>query len=302
MKYSKVPLSCDKHIELLKSRGLIIDDEERAAKYLGNVGYYRLTGYMYHLQSKDEKQLFLTETCFDDILNLYQFDKKLRTIIMEYMERIEVAVKAKLTNHFSLSYGFFWYTNESLYVDKALYASLIAKITESFVDPQEHYLRAFKFKYEDPMPPANMALETLTLGNTARLFKALANGVEKQDIAKEFNVISTTLTSWLVYLTNVRNLCAHHSRLWNKRVTADRPFIPTRKEYKFHGELTDDFNTSMYGIISIINRLLLSFNQENRFTVKIETLIEEHKIDTALMGFPSNWKEAAPWHNEVQKE
>lgn len=299
MKYSKVPLSCEDHIELLKSRALIIDSDERAAKYLGTVGYYRLTGYMYHLQTRDDKHTFIAKTSFDDILNLYQFDKKLRAIIMEYMERIEVAVKAKLTNHFSLTHGFFWYTNEALYIDKGLHASLIAEITDSFLDPQEHYLRAFK--YDDTMPPSNMALETLTLGKIARLFKALANGQEKQEIAKEFNIVSTTLTSWLVYLTNVRNLCAHHSRLWNKRVTADRPFIPTRKEYKFHGELTHDFNTSMYGIISIINRLLLGFNQENRFIDKIESLIEAHKIDTSFMGFPANWKEAAPWHNEIQK-
>lgn len=302
MKYSKVPLNCEEQIQLLKNRGLVIDNEERAAKYLGTVGYYRLTGYMYHLQSRDENHKFLVETNFNDILNLYQFDKKLRAIIMEYMERIEVAVKAKLTNHYSLSHGFFWYTDESLYVDKEIYANLINEIAEKFVDPQEHYLRAFKFKYEDTMPPSNMALETLTLGKTARLFKALANSAEKQEIAKEFNIVSSTLTSWLVYLTNVRNLCAHHSRLWNKRVTADRPFIPTRKEYKFHGVLTDDFNTSMYGIVSIINRLLRSFNPENKFTQRVEILIEEHKIDTSLMGFPANWKEGAPWYNEIEKD
>jgi abortive infection bacteriophage resistance protein len=299
MKYPKKALSTENHIQLLKERKLIITNEERAFKYLENVGYFRLTGYMYHLQTRDGNHIFLGEVTFNEIINLYQFDKKLRAIIIEYLERIEVALKAKMTNKFGLNYGFFWYTNEDLFGDKEFYSSLIQEITTSFVDPQEGFLKSFKFHYpEEPMPPSTMVLETLTLGKTARLFKALKNDVEKQEIANDFNTVSSTLTSWLVYLTNVRNVCAHHSRLWNKRITADRPLIPARKGYKFHGTMTEDFNTSMYGIISIMNRLLLSFNPENRFIKKIEDLIGEYNIQTAFMGFPADWKTDAHWYKE----
>lgn len=299
MKYPKQPLSTEEHIQLLKDRGLIITSDNRARKYLNNVGYFRLTGYMYHLQTRDGNHSFIGKVSFDDIINLYQFDKKLRAIIMEYMERIEVAVKAKLTNKYGLNHGFFWYTNDALYVDKAIHYSINSEIAETFVNPQEGFLKSFKFNYKDePSPPSNMALETLTLGKLSRLYKGLDNGVEKIEIASEFNCISSTLTSWLIYLTNVRNVCAHHSRLWNKKITADRPFIPSRKDYKFNGTMTEDFNTTMYGIISIINRLLLSFNPENRFIEKIESLIEEYSIETKLMGFPENWKNEAHWYKE----
>lgn len=299
MKYPKSPLSTEQHIQLLKDRGLVITDDERASKYLNNVGYFRLTGYMYHLQTRDGKHSFTTKVSFDDIINLYQFDKKLRAIVMEYMERIEVAVKAKLTNKYSLNHGFFWYTNDALFADKGIYHSINSEIAETFTNPQEGFLKSFKFNYKDEVsPPSNMALETLTLGKLSRLYKGLNNDVEKGEIASEFNCASVILTSWLIYLTNVRNVCAHHSRLWNKKITADRPTIPAREKFKFNGTMTDDFNTTMYGIISIINRLLLSFNTENHFIEKIETLIEEYSIETIFMGFPEDWKTDAHWRKE----
>jgi abortive infection bacteriophage resistance protein len=86
-----------------------------------------------------------------------------------------------------------------------------------------------------------MALETLTMGKLTRLYKALKNDTEKMQIASDFNLPSSILTSWIIYLTNVRNICAHHARLWNKRVTADQPLIPSREKYKFKGEITSNF-------------------------------------------------------------
>lgn len=215
------------------------------------------------------------------------------------MERIEVAMRAKLTNYFSLHHGFFWLRNKDLFADLGIYQNIIQEITETFVDPQESYLKSFKRKYtSEPFPPSNMALETLTMGKIARIYKGLKNDEEKMQIARDFNLPSNILTSWIIYLTNVRNICAHHARFWNKRVTADQPLIPSREKYKFKGEVTPDFHVTMYGIISIINRLLSSFNPKNSFTAKIEVIIEEHHIDTSLMGFPDNWKEVAVWRNE----
>lgn len=299
MKYPKRPYSSQEHIALLEERGLKIPSQERAERYLDNVGYFRLTGYMFHLQTTDGNHKFFSEASFDDIINLYQFDKKLRAIVIEYMERIEIAVKAKLTNKYSLRDGFFWYTKKELYADANIYMTVNEKIAKAFAQPQEGFLKAYKFKYpSEPSPPSNMALETLTLGNLSRLYKGLDNNEIKIEIATEFGLASSTLTSWLIYLTNVRNICAHHSRLWNKKITADRPSIPNRKNYKFNGTMTNDFNTTMYGVISIMNRLLLSFNPDNRFILKIEKLIAEYAIDTFFMGFPANWKTDAHWHKE----
>ena len=297
MKYSKTPLNSVQHIELLKSRGLTIVDEERARKYLNNVGYFRLTGYMYHLQSKDGSHNFYDNVTFNDIILYYQFDKKLRTLVIEYLERIEVALRARLINKFSISHGFYWYTNYALYDDKDVFNIINDEIKERFDEPQERFLKSFKMKYSSEMlPPANMAMEILTLGKLSRLYKGLSNKDEKIEIADEFGLPSTILSSWFIYLTNVRNICAHHSRLWNRKITADRPIIPQRKKFKFNGDLPDDFNSTLYGIASMIDRLLKNINPSNTFITKLIQLIDQYPtINTALMGFPEGWRRSPAW-------
>lgn len=298
-RYSKTPYTCEQHIELLKERGLIIANEERAKKYLESIGYYRLTGYMFHLQNKSNDNKFLPDTNFDRIIELYKFDKALRSIVLEYIERIEVCVRSKISNKYSLEHGFFWYLDEQLYADNNIYETIKSEIASSYEDPKEIFLRAFKRNYDDDFPPSNMALEILTFGKLSRLYSGLDNNDIKREIAKEFNLVSEYLSSWLIYINNVRNICAHHSRLWNKKVTVDRPSIPKKEKYKFNGSIPniDEFNTTLYGIISIINRLLKSFNPENNFTNKITSLIKEFNIQVELMGFPKDWETNATWHN-----
>jgi abortive infection bacteriophage resistance protein len=297
VKYTKPPFSCEQHIELLQSRGLIIDNAERAKKYIANVGYFRLTGYMYHLQSNDGNHNFLKGATFNDIILHYQFDKKLRALLMDYLERIEVALRARLTDTFSNSHGFYWYTDSAHFENLDVFDQINQEIADHFEDPQERFLKSFKLRYtSELLPPSNMALEILSLGKLSRLYRALSNKTEKMSIAKDFGLPSNVLSSWFVYLTNVRNICAHHSRLWNRKITADRPIIPTRKDYKFNGELPEDFNTTVYGIVSLISRLLDKINTGNRFIEKLTNLVDEYpSIRTASMGFPSTWKESPAW-------
>ncbi len=103
MKYDKLPFSIDQHIELLQARGLEISDIDRAKKYLCNIGYFHLTGYMYPVQAKDGSHTFHEGITFGEIIDHYQFDKKLRVLIFDYLERIEVTLRAKLVDKYSLS-------------------------------------------------------------------------------------------------------------------------------------------------------------------------------------------------------
>jgi len=297
--YRKQPQSSAALIELLKSRNLLIPDEGRATRYLESIGYYRLSGYMYPLQIPDRSHRFVEGTSFDDVVNAYKFDKRLRAIVMEYMERIEVALRAKLTNYYSSAYGFFWYANESLFTDKTTCAAILREITEDFAQPKELFLKTYKRNYSaEPLPPSQMALETLSLGKLARLYKALAADELKIQIATEFGLAASSLETWIVWLTNVRNVCAHHARLWNRIMSAERPHMPSRKAFKFAVAMPEDANTTMYGAVALMHRLLKSFNPANSFASKVETLIQEYRIDATLMGFPANWEKTAVWHFE----
>jgi abortive infection bacteriophage resistance protein len=297
LRYTKTPFTVDQHIELLKTRGLVIEDYDRAKRYISNIGYFRLSGYMYHLQSTDGNHSFKEGTTFNDIILHYQFDKKLRAILLEYLERIEIALRARITDKFSNSVDFYWYTDKSLFDDMAIYNSINAEIIEHYKAPQERFLKAFKNKYtSESLPPSNMALEILTLGKLSRLFRGLKNKNEKVQIAEDFGLPSTVLSSWLVYLTNVRNICAHHSRLWNRKVTADRPMIPSRKKYQFKGDIPTDFNTTVYGIVAMIDRILNAINPSNHFIDRLIHLIDDYSnINTTLMGFPEDWRSNPAW-------
>lgn len=297
-RYTKTPYTNHEHLNLLKERGLIIDNDSRALKYLDSIGYYRLSGYMYHLQDKKNDSRFVEGTTFSEIINLYKFDKALRGLVLEYIERIEVCIRSKISNKYSLKFGFFWYLDSSMFADKEVYEIIRKEVSITFVNPQEQFLKSFKSHYGDePFPPSNMALEILTFGKVSKLYKGLDNIDLKGEISNEFGQATSTLSSWLVYINNVRNICAHHARLWNKKVTADRPIIPNRPKYKFNGSIpkTADFNTTFYCITSIIDRLLKSFNEDNNFTKRLTELIISYDINTELMGFPEDWKTEAIW-------
>lgn len=297
MHYTKPPLSSDEHLELLKERGLLIQDEDRALRYLDNISYFRLSGYMFSHQKNDGSHEFFPNTTFESIIGEYHFDKKLRLLLLEYIERIEVALRAQLSNVFCIDHGFFWYSDRTLYQDMATYDQINNYIEEYFDDPPDNFLKNYKLKYtHEPLPPSNMAFETLTFGKLSRLFSGLKNNEEKQKIAEHFELPSTILSSWFLYLTNVRNICAHYSRLWNRRITANKPRIPNRQLYKFHGELPENFNSSVYGIVSIFERLLRPINPTKAFIVKFTTLIDGNpNIDIGKMGIPSDWKEEPAW-------
>ncbi|WP_285059188.1 Abi family protein [Pedobacter ginsengisoli] len=319
MRYTKPALSIPEQIELLKSRGLIIDDHLRVEKYLRSIGYYRLSGYMYHLQLADGSHRFKTDVSFDDVIATYQFDKKLRYLISEYLERIEVATRTLLTNEFSITHGFYWYADPDRYIkpikigaypDGAdrmsmdIHQYICDYVKHYFSAPSELFLKKFKNTYTaEAFPPSNMAMEILTMGKLSRLYAQLKKEPETQNVALAFHLPIHVFSSWFTYLTNVRNVCAHHSRLWNRKITADRFVIPNRKALQFNGTLPDDFNTSMYGILSIMIRLLGAFNPHNNLLKKFQNLMAEYpQINISYMGFPADWEKNPAWDKPVDNE
>jgi len=102
--FTKPPLSVQEQIELLKARGLRIPDEQRVARYLRNISYYRLSGYMYPFLTDTKRHRYKNGTTFEDILNLYRFDRELRILIFAAIEKIEIAFRAQIINHYSVEF------------------------------------------------------------------------------------------------------------------------------------------------------------------------------------------------------
>ena len=168
MKYTKKPLSIPEQVQKLKQRGLIINDEQFAEKTLAQISYYRLRAYTYPFQNnKDPNSPFIEEVTFESIIDLYRFDQKLRVLIFDAIEKIEIALRTQIIYHFSLQHGSHWQTNPHLYkppftnkrgdtID--LFEEQMKTLKTEIKRSNETFIKHYKEKYNEPkMPPSWMS-------------------------------------------------------------------------------------------------------------------------------------------------
>jgi len=113
--FNKPPLTYSQQLQQLKDRGLAIENEDKALHLLTSISYYRLSGYWYPLLQDKQHHIFKKESSFETAFKLYCFDRKLRKLILSELEKIEVAVRAKMIYELSLKHGPFWFVNPLLF-------------------------------------------------------------------------------------------------------------------------------------------------------------------------------------------
>jgi len=292
--YTKVPLLYVDQLSQLKTRGLIIENEEKALHLLENIGYYRLSGYWYPLLQDKVNHTFKNTAYFHTAFQLYCFDREFRQLIISELEKIEVAVRAKMIYVLSHKYGCFWYTDSTLFKNQQKHFDTLKKISDEFGRSDEDFVKSFKNKYSDPFPPAWMMLEVTSFGALSLLYSNLKCPFEKREIANYFGLSDSVFASWIHSIVYLRNLCAHHSRLWNRTLSI-QPLLPrsTRKTW-----IEDDLvsNNKVYFMLSIIRYLLQTVNPTTSFSAKIESLQAKYpNVDFHAMGFSSTWKSEQLW-------
>lgn len=215
--YTKKPLSLAEQVARLKQRGLVFDDENEAISYLFNISYYRLRAYTYPFQESGEnsEHCFIRKDIhFKDIIDLYCFDRRLRLLIFNAIEKIEVAVRTKIVQVYAESTGdSHWFNDESLY--RFGYNDLIKHIEADVNRSNEDFIKHYNSKYDNPpMPPSWMALEVVSFATLSRLFQSLKLDNRKEYITEQFGLKKVAiLENWLHAISNLRNCCAHHSRI-----------------------------------------------------------------------------------------
>jgi abortive infection bacteriophage resistance protein len=117
---NKAPSSVADQIALLKKRGMLFNDEQSAHHFLKNISYYRLKGYWWDMQDDIALHTLKPNTYFEDIIERYNFDRRLRLILFDAIERIEIALRTKMIYHLSLAYGSLWYLESNLFETKSL--------------------------------------------------------------------------------------------------------------------------------------------------------------------------------------
>lgn len=292
--YTKPALTFAQQLQQLKDRGLVIEDEQKALHLLEVISYYRLSGYWYPFLADKEKHRFKEQATFNTAFKIYCFDRELRLLVLRELEKIEVAIRSRLIYIMSHAHGAFWFQDPQLFDNPVRHANTLAKIGEEYTRSDEQFIKAFREKYSDPLPPSWMTLEITSFGSLSLLYQKLKNGREKRAIAHHFGLADTVFQTWLHSIVYLRNVCAHHTRLWNRAMSIT-PQLP-RNPHNQWLNYRNINNNRVYFILSMIKYLLQSINPRNSFRARLDELLERYpNIDVKAMGFPESWKQEPLW-------
>lgn len=297
MQFIKPPISIDEQIMLLEKRGMLIHDYDRAVHYLKHISYYRLRAYWLPFEIEcdaPDEHAFKAETSFEDVVNLYVFDRELRLLIMDAVERIEVSIRASWAHHLATTYGAHGYLDQNLYSQPAQYTKAYLSLINEINRSTDTFIIHYKNKYDAPMvPPIWMIAEVISLGHLSKWIANLKFRKDRQLIAKNFQLDERVFISIIHHITYIRNICAHHGRLWNKN------FIVTMSIPKSPASLKLAMNSknlrSIYNTLCIINYLLRITAPNTQWKNKLHELLDRSNVDLKPMGFPDNWKTIPFW-------
>ena len=128
MKYLKEPLTTSQIIDVLKERGLSIEDENAAVHYLEHISYFRFAAYLRPMETNTKLHTYKETATFDKARSLYEFDMRLRELLFLAIQQIEISLRSKIINKFSLKYGPMWFLEETLAIDKHKYIDNLTTI------------------------------------------------------------------------------------------------------------------------------------------------------------------------------
>ena len=295
IQYQKPYTSAHNLVRLLQSRGLTVTDSAKAESYLEYIGYYRLSAYMYPLlQMPKERHRYKPNTTFSQVMMLYRFDKKLRLLIFNEIEKIEVAVRSAIVNIGSDMTGNpFWMSDGSNFIDTDKFQRTMNLIDAEIHRSREDFIVHFKQTYSDAYPPAWILAEVLPFGVITNIFSNIKVARIKKSIAHRFGLQVAPFESWLTIVTLTRNYCCHHARVWNKQNTI-RPMLPNRIAGNWITLPTDTLR--IYFDLCIIKYFLNIISPNNDMKAKLSVLLSAFpSVDGNAMGFPHGWENEPLW-------
>ena len=296
-------------ILLLKSRSMLFRDEAIAADLLKSISYYRLKGYWWDMQTDYTLHTFKPNTYFEDIVDRYDFDRNLRLILFDAIERIEIALRTKMIYHLSVGYGGLWYLDPALFDNttlrlndgtvKTIHQNTLDELKKEFDRSQESFIKDHRFRFPSQDADAWKTLEVASMGTLSKLYKNLKHQLpEKSAIANEMGLnLHSELSSWLEAIAYVRNIIAHHSRLWSRNMVK-KPIEQLNNPIGlwFSRPLTQVQTKKPFLIISSMLYLCNMVAPFHQIKNNILELINSNpQIPVYKLGFLNNWQNEPLW-------
>jgi abortive infection bacteriophage resistance protein len=289
--YAKPALAPTDLLAHLVSRGLSVPDPVAALHALEYVGYYRLLVYMRPFQKVDPARgmpAFVAGTTFQDVLSLYEFDRELRLLCLNAVERVEVALRSAIVTQVAVAHGPHFFL-ETQHFERL--SAFVEFYQTACRDKKYLAIRHYESHYSSPeLAPIWAIMESITYGALSRLFSGLRL-VHRKSVAQRFGYDEKVLSSWFRSLNLLRNMCAHHNRLWNAPMNVDQP-IAAKRLLPELGR-TDLF----YARAVVLAELLSMIEPASDWKRRLKGLMDRYPgVPASVMGFPADWRTRAFWN------
>ncbi len=294
---------------MLVDRGMLGDREEMR-RCLVDTNYYRLSAYSFTFRREEPATAttplvrhddFRTGTTFDLVWKRYCFDRQLRFLVIDAIERIEVTVRTKLSYHHAHNHGPFAYAEDPASLSTLIgwrRTEFVQRVTDETERSHDVFVAHFKDKYGDihKFLPIWVATEIMTFRTVLTMFQN-CSAVVRRGVSETFGVHHSVFRSWLLTLNVVRNICAHHGRLWNREIGA-APVIPNEpRGWKRPHAPVEIVHERMFAIMTLINQCTRRLGDEE-WGRRFRALVDEFpEAPIKYMGFPPNWLESPLWAN-----
>lgn len=274
----KQPKTYEEQIDLLKKRGLIIEDESYAIDILSKINYYRFSAYTLTLNSND---IFYEGASFNHIYKLYEFDRKLRLELLSLLEKIEVSFRTKISYYLAHKYGSTSYLDESNFKNLDYFNDMRTQINHEVHRSKELFIIHHKEKYKSIFP-IWVVIEVTSFSLLSKIYSNLHDN-DQDGIAITFNNNRFYIRNWLYALSTLRNICAHFGRLYNRHLPIHFKLSKADRKKIKYGNTTF---AAIYVICKILNDKVLT----KILLTNISELFNEYEeVDITQLGFPENW-------------
>jgi len=299
--YQKKHKTFDEQLNILKQRKLIISNDSFVLSKLQHINYYRLSAYFLPFQypkNSENKNIFLPNTTFEDILSTYYFDAELRKVIFEAVESIEIYFRTQIAYFHSLKYDAFGYLELKNFRENKIskFDELQSDILKEKTRSKEFFIKHFKKQYNSVDLPIWSVVEIISFGSLSKFFMILKEEEQNQVIQNIKGINKLVFYKWFHALSSVRNICAHHSRLWNRTLGVG---FEVPKDFEDFEDIKKSKNKVFFAL-SVIEYLLTCIGEDEiEFKTKIKNLINKYpKVKLESMGFIQNWKENSIWRDD----
>ena len=291
--FPDTPLSIPEQVELLLRRGLAISDRAEAASWLTHVGLYRLRGYCGPLETQsdgDGQRRFQDGVSFTDVVERYVFDQRLRNLLMYAFDHVEVSLRVQWSYNLAHTGGGGRFAHHNAALFGKYHGVNLNYLQRGFEKSTDHAKEIHPYPFTDC--PVWAVTEAMSFGDFSKWYDDTRLPI-RRSVAQRYGIDEKIFKSVLHHLTIVRNICAHHERLWDRGLqstfTIPKRLGSDRKASRFFNQPD---SRKIYNVMVMVAYLMERINPRAEWRQRLTALLDEYgHLPRSSMGMPSDWRD-----------